>query len=183
VWGYLAALVVTSSVLVLGPSSPACACSCAEPDPVANAAWADLVFVGVVVDLDRPAFSMSTGDLMTARLTVERVDKGTAAGHVEVKTAIEGPSCGFAFVEGTRYLIYSKDGQTSMCAGNRVLGAAPEVELDSDVPVAALVAGAATVVVVALALWWVLRRRSAPRPSAGPVDDGPAGDGPDQDSA
>ncbi|GAA1660664.1 hypothetical protein [Catellatospora bangladeshensis] len=182
VWGHLAALVVMSSALIVGPMSPACACSCAEPDPVKNAAWADLVFVGVVVDVDRPAFSMSSGDLMTARLTVERVDKGSAAGHVEIKTAVEGPSCGFGFVEGTRYLIYSRDGQTSICAGNRMLGAAPEVELDSDVPVAALVAGAATVVVVALALWWVLRRRGTPRPVAGPVDDGPAG-APGQDSA
>lgn len=183
VWGHLAALAVMTSALIVGPMSPACACSCAEPDPVENAAWADLVFVGVVVDLDRPAFSMSSGDLMNARLTVERVDKGNAVGHVDVKTPIEGPSCGFDFVEGTRYLIYSRDGQTSMCAGNRVLGAAPEVELDSDVPVAALVAAGTTVVVVTLALWWVLRRRSTPRPVAGPVDSGPAGDGPDQDSA
>ncbi|MEV4414983.1 hypothetical protein [Catellatospora sp. NPDC049609] len=183
VWGYLAALVVMSSALVLGPSSPACACSCAEPDPVENAAWADLVFVGVVVDLDRPVFSTSSGDLMTARLTVERVDKGSAAGHVDVRTAIEGPSCGFDFVEGNRYLIYSRDGQTSLCAGNKLLGAAPEVALDSDVPLVALAAAAGTAVLVALILWRVLRRRGAAGPAAGPASAGPAGQAADQDSA
>ncbi|WP_155369258.1 hypothetical protein [Catellatospora vulcania] len=170
-WGHFAALMVLTSVLVVGPSGTACACSCAEPDPVENTAWADLVFVGVVVDIDRPAFSTSTGDLMTARLTVEQVRKGTAQGPVEVKTAMEGPSCGFDFVEGNRYLVYSREGQTSLCSGNELLGAAPEVELEGDVPVAALIGGGAVLLVAALALWWVLRRRSA-HLASGPADAG-----------
>ncbi|GAB4056456.1 hypothetical protein [Catellatospora paridis] len=190
-WGHLAALMVLTSVLVVGPAGAACACSCAEPDPVENAAWADLVFVGVVVDIDRPAFSMSSGDLMTARLTVEQVRKGSAAGHVDVQTAIEGPSCGFDFVEGNRYLIYSRDGQTSLCSGNQLLGAAPDVELEGDVPVTALLGGGAVVLLAGLGLWWVLRRRSASQPpaSAGQAEPGPVTErrdeaGPDgQDSA
>lgn len=168
-WAYLAALVVMTAGLVVGPVSTACACSCAEPNPTENTAWADLVFVGVVVDIDRPAFSMSSGDLMTAWLTVEQVQKGSAQGRVAVRTAIEGPSCGFDFVEGNRYLIYSREGQTSLCSGNQLIGAAPETELDSDVPVAALVAGGVTVLVVALGLWWVLRRRR-PGPAAADQD-------------
>ncbi|MEU8000663.1 hypothetical protein AB0B66_05750 [Catellatospora sp. NPDC049111] len=170
-WGHLAALLVLTSVLVVGPSGAACACSCAEPDPVENTAWADLVFVGVVVDVDRPAFSMSSGDLMTARLTVEQVRKGDAQGHVEVKTPVEGPSCGFDFVEGNRYLVYSREGQTSLCSGNQLLGAAPEVELEGDVPVAVLLGGGAVVLLAAFALWWVLRRRSA-QPASGPTEAG-----------
>ncbi|MEU8078216.1 hypothetical protein AB0B31_22485 [Catellatospora citrea] len=174
-WGHLAVLMVLTSALVVGPSGTACACSCAEPDPVKNAEWADLVFVGVVVDVDRPAFSMSSGDLMTARLTVEQVRKGSATGHVEVKTAIEGPSCGFDFVEGNRYLVYSREGQTSLCSGNELLGAAPEVELEGDMPVAALLGGGAVVLLAGLALWWVLRRRSA---SSAPAGAGQTGLGP-----
>ncbi|WP_433081590.1 hypothetical protein ACQP1P_46505 [Dactylosporangium sp. CA-052675] len=135
------------------------------------------------MELDRPTFSMSSADLMTARLTVERVDKGEAAGHVEVKTAIEGPSCGFNFVEGNRYLVYSRKGKTSLCAGNQLLGAAPEVGLDGDVPVATLAMAAATVVVVAFGLWWVLRRQGTPCPEDRPVQTGPAGEAGDQDSA
>ncbi|GIG01258.1 hypothetical protein [Catellatospora citrea] len=181
-WGHFAALMVLTSVLVVGPSGTACACSCAEPNTAENTAWADLVFVGVVVDVDRPAFSMSSGDLMTARLTVEQVRKGSATGHVEVKTAIEGPSCGFDFVEGNRYLIYSRDGQTSLCSGNELLGAAPEVELEGDVPVTALLGGGAVVLLAGLALWWVLRRRSASpaAASAGQADVGPATEGQDE---
>ncbi|MEV0455567.1 hypothetical protein [Catellatospora methionotrophica] len=176
VWGHVAALLVLTSVLVVGPSGTACACSCAEPNTAENTAWADLVFVGVVVDVDRPAFSMSSGDLMTARLTVEQVRKGSATGHVEVKTAIEGPSCGFDFVEGSRYLIYSRDGQTSLCSGNELLGAAPEVELDRDVPIAALAAGA-VVLIAAVAVWWVLRRRRSASSGNG-GDTGSAGSDP-----
>lgn len=170
-WGHVAALMVLTSVLVVGPSGTACACSCAEPNTAENTAWADLVFVGVVVDLDRPAFSMSSGDLMTARLTVEQVHKGSATGHVEVKTAIEGPSCGFDFVEGNRYLIYSREGQTSLCSGNKLIGAAPEVDLEGDVPVTALLGGGAVVLLAVLGLWWVLRRRTG-QPA---VDDASAG--------
>ncbi|WP_144119895.1 EGFR-like transmembrane domain-containing protein [Catellatospora sichuanensis] len=173
-----------TAALVIGPAGTACACSCAEPDPVKNAEWADLVFVGVVVDVDRPVFSTSTADLMTARLTVEQVRKGNAAGHVEVKTAMEGPSCGFDFVEGNRYLIYSREGQTSLCSGNQLLGAAPEVELEGDMPVAVLVGGGAVVLIAAIVLWWVLRRRQSARHGSGPADAGPAEAGPDgQDSA
>lgn len=173
-WGHLAALMVLTSVLVVGPSGTACACSCAEPDTAENTAWADLVFVGVVVDIDRPAFSTSSGDLMTARLTVEQVHKGSARGHVEVKTALEGPSCGFDFVEGNRYLIYSREGQTSLCSGNKLLGAAPEVELEGDVPVAALLGGGAVVLLAGLALWWMLRRRTG-QPVVDTAADGTGG--------
>jgi LPXTG-motif cell wall-anchored protein len=156
-WGHLGALVVLTSVLVVGPSSTACACSCAEPE----ADWPDLVFVGVVVDIDRPIMATSSADELTARLLVEQVKRGTAPRYVEVGTALEGPSCGFDFVEGNRYLVNSREGRTNLCAGNMLLGSAPEVELDGDVPTGLLALGGAAALAL-LAGWWLLKRREAP---------------------
>ncbi|GHJ46656.1 hypothetical protein Cs7R123_39980 [Catellatospora sp. TT07R-123] len=160
-WGSLAVLLTTATVLVLGPTSTACACSCAEPNATRSLEWADLAFMGVVVDVDRPLLNDGSGELV-ARLKVESVTKGTAGDEVEIRTSVEGPSCGFDFVEGNRYLVFSQDGHTDLCAGNQLLGPAPEVPLASDVPYGVLTATGAGVLIVALTAWLLLRRRRGP---------------------
>lgn len=167
-------LVLLTGGVVAGVGAPACACSCAPGSEQEFTEWADLVFVGVVVDIDRPTLVRSSADQLTARLVVESVLKGQAGDQVDVKTALEGPSCGFEFVLGTRYRVYSRDGETNVCAGNRALGAAPEVPLQ-DAPTASTVwapAGAA-VLLLAIGGWWWLRRpgrAGPPQSRPGPAD-------------
>ncbi|MDI1464154.1 hypothetical protein QEZ54_24505 [Catellatospora sp. KI3] len=168
-WATLAVVLSTASLLVLGPTTTACACSCAESKPAESLEWADLAFTGVVVDTDRPLLNGGSGDL-TATLKVESVVKGQAVGEVEIKTAVEGPSCGFDFVEGNRYFVYSREGRTDLCIGNKSLGAAPEVPVNGDLSYGVLVATGAAVVIVALGGWLLLRRRR-PGAQAGPGDE------------
>ncbi|MBV1852240.1 hypothetical protein [Catellatospora tritici] len=169
-WATLAVVLSTASLLVLGPTTTACACSCADFKPAESLDWADLAFTGVVVDIDRPLLNDGSGDL-TATLKVESVVKGQATGEVEVKTAVEGPSCGFDFVEGNRYFVYSREGRTDLCIGNKSLGSAPEVPLSGDMPYGVLIATGATVVIVVLGGWLLLRRRT-PRSAADRIGKG-----------
>jgi hypothetical protein len=155
----LVLLSMAGLALLAGPAAPACACSCGPATDAENAARADVVFEGVVVDIDKPLLP-STGTEVTVRFVVESVTKGAAGSRFEVRTADEEASCGFAFVPGHRYRVYAAGGQTTLCAGNRDLGAAPDVPLDEGVPWTPILGGAAVVaLVVALAFRDRARRR------------------------
>lgn len=128
--GFLRALTVTAVVglgALVGPSSPACACSCAGPvSPEQAAEQVDAVFVGVVRKIDRPwRLFGSSADPVWVTVDVSEVHKGDLPATVRVATASESASCGYEFVEGRRYLIFARGGadelSTGLCDGNRDL--------------------------------------------------------------
>jgi hypothetical protein len=81
---------------------PALACSCAQR-PVCSAHWeADLVFVG------RAEVTPLGPGAQRARFRVEETFRGPADGVVEIVARGIGGSCAYAFVHGTRYLVYAR---------------------------------------------------------------------------
>ena len=62
---------------------------------------------------------------------VDRVWKGQAGETMSLGTAQYGASCGFTFVEGEKYLVYSHDGATvSLCSRTKLIANARE-DLDA----------------------------------------------------
>jgi hypothetical protein len=135
----LVVLLVVALAVVLGRwPAPAGACSCLEQTVDQQAAVADVVLAGEVVDQE-PSGETESFDAVRNRLAVERVYVGEAEAEVDVlagETASGG--CEYAFGEG-RYLVFGTVDEngihTSYCSGTRLLAA------DEAVP-AALGAGA-----------------------------------------
>jgi hypothetical protein len=117
----LVVLVLVAMSLIFTTARPAWACSCAVTSPGLKAA--DLAFVGVADDVDKP-WSAGGNVVVKVRFSVESVQKGTAGAHAEVTTNSEGPACGFEFVKGYRYQVYSNQGATDSCIGNQQLARA-----------------------------------------------------------
>lgn len=106
-------------LFVLAPlplaASPAWACSCAGGfDPLERA---EMAFVGVVEDMDDELI----GSDVKVEFAVESILKGDPGKKVTLVTAKDEASCGYRFVEGGRYQVYSVDGATSSCDGNEML--------------------------------------------------------------
>ncbi|SDT73663.1 hypothetical protein [Actinoplanes derwentensis] len=106
-------------LLVLAPisvaGSPAWACSCATGfDPLERS---EVAFVGVVEDVDADW----VGSDVEVEFAVESVLKGDPGSKVTLITAEDSASCGYGFVEGGRYQVYSVGGATSSCDGNELL--------------------------------------------------------------
>ncbi|WP_430779614.1 hypothetical protein [Actinoplanes sp. G11-F43] len=111
--------VVVLLLLVLAPlpvvASPAWACSCAGGfDRLERA---ELAFVGVVEEVDGDWIGPDT----EVEFAVESVLKGDPGKRVTLVTAKDSASCGYEFVEGGRYQVYSVGGATSSCDGNEML--------------------------------------------------------------
>ena len=142
----LAVLVLVLAGLIVAPPGPAWACSCGSPEYTG-----DLVVVGVAESVRRPW----TRDELRVRIRVESVERGRAGAEVEVRTAGQGPACGYEFVAGHRYRIYANEGVTTSCDGNADLGL---VDHPAEGPSAALwwSLGSGAVLVAALIL---LRQR------------------------
>ena len=117
----LTVLLLVAVSLTFTSARPAWACSCPASPP--GLRDADLAFVGVVDDVDKP-WSLGGNVEVKVRFDVESVQKGTAGAHAEVTTNSEGPACGFGFVKGDRYQVYSIEGTTDSCIGNERLGSA-----------------------------------------------------------
>jgi hypothetical protein len=95
--------VTTLSGLTLAAyAAPAFACSCATR-PVCGAFWeADLVFTG------RAEVTPLGPGAQRARFRVqESFHGGTPGGYVEIVGRGIGGSCAYAFIDGTRYLVYA----------------------------------------------------------------------------
>lgn len=106
-------------LLVLAPipiaARPAWACSCATGfDPLARS---EVAFVGVAEDVDAGWF----GNEVEVEFAVESVLKGSSDEQVTLITMKDEASCGYEFVEGGRYRVYSNAGETSSCDGNELL--------------------------------------------------------------
>ncbi len=150
----LVVLVLAAAALVTAAAPPAWACSCAEIDPLESA---ELAFTGVATSVHKPW----TSDLVTIRFAVESVQKGKAGDEVELTTHSEGPTCGYPFIEGRRYRVYTNGTDTTSCDGNEDLGFAGVPPSPSENPVARWTATATGAVgAVALAVVLYRRRRS-----------------------
>jgi hypothetical protein len=174
----VAALAVVG--VVLGPVTPACACSCAEMTPEESFAGSEMAFVGVVTKIDRPLVFMNSGQPVEVTLAVSEVYKGRVSQRFVVTTASDGAACGYDFAEGGRYVVLASTHggtvNTGLCSGNRNLatesnpysfGSAPTPGGPADGwtttrTVAVAAGGAALAIATALWFWW--RRRSQARP-------------------
>ena len=110
-------------------TEPSYACSCAEPGPPSEAlADSAAVFSGRVVsvrEFDRGAGMLGSADPTTIEFDVKTVWKGSDHQTMYLTTARWGMSCGFTFVEGDEYVVYSRDGSTvSLCSRTRPLSEA-----------------------------------------------------------
>ena len=112
-------------VLLGGMSSVAHACSCAAGGgPACEEAWSkytQAVFLGKVLDSHVSLFHWTE---RVVELEVEEAYLGVSVGRVTVITPINGPACGYHFVEGERYVVYAGKafGQlhVSMCSHTRL---------------------------------------------------------------
>ena len=87
-------------------SAPAYACSCAEPPPPAEAFEASSgVFAGTVVSID-PLPELPGNVRVT--VAVNRVWKGRVAPAESILTVATDNLCGYPFVAGVEYLVYSR---------------------------------------------------------------------------
>ena len=109
------------------------ACSCVTPgSPSEEMASSAAVFLGKVVsvrEFERDDGLMSSSDPTTIEFAVSTVWKGPSYATVFLTTARWGGSCGFTFVKGETYVVYSetyvvysRDGLTvSLCSRTRSL--------------------------------------------------------------
>ena len=100
---------------------PSYACSCVPPDPPREAlANSSVVFMGTAVSV--PAFEDDDGfsegtDTVRIEFDVQTVWKGTVSQPMFLTTRRWSESCGYPFVEGVTYVVYSRDGLTvSLCS-------------------------------------------------------------------
>ena len=104
------------------------ACSCVTPGSPSEAlANSKLVFAGTVVSVKEhePPFgirTMSSSDPTTVEFNTSVLWKGPMSHAFSLTTERSEASCGFTFVEGEKYLAYSRDGETvGLCSRTRLL--------------------------------------------------------------
>ena len=172
----------------LANHKPAYACSCAPPGSPSEAlANSNVVFVGKVVsvrEFDRGDGTWGSMDPTTVEFDVTTVWKGPSYQTMYFTTPRSGPSCGFTFVEGVDYVVYSSNGsEVSRCSRTRSLSKAtvdleklgegrapdkgkiaptPEVSAyrsDGGCGIGSSVADGSTVALMAGLVWLGMRRR------------------------
>jgi len=94
------AMLCVLAVVVSG--RPASACSCAMRAACASFWEADLVFIG------RAEVTPLGPGAQRARFGVEELFRGPTGGVVEIVARGIGGSCAYAFVHGTRYLVFAR---------------------------------------------------------------------------
>ena len=127
----LAVIVLLVGLWLVTRPEPSNACSCIDPGPPSAAmAGSAAVFRGKVVSIrefDRGDGSWGTDDPTTVEFDVKTVWKGPNHQTLYLTTARSGASCGFTFIEGTEYVVYSRDGATvSLCSRTRALSEAAD---------------------------------------------------------
>ena len=105
---------------LLALPEPVHACSCIQLSRADYFFRADSVFAGEVISVkdgpDKP-LTLSEGDPISVEFMVHQVWKGPGEERLTVKTSRHGPACGYGFEEGVEYLVYARDGETSLCSG------------------------------------------------------------------
>ena len=105
------------------------ACSCQTPGPPSKELErAAAVFMGEAASVREfpQIFGVSGNtDPTTVRFKVKTVWKGAESHTRYVNTARNGASCGYTFIEGTEYVVYSPNGSyVSLCSRTRPLSEA-----------------------------------------------------------
>ena len=102
------------------------ACSCIEPGTPGEALESSAsVFAGKVVSIDDRLVLGSSLDPLIVEFDIGTVWKGPLHQSVELKTTSNTASCGYSFVEGVKYLVYSWNGlDASFCSRTRPLSEA-----------------------------------------------------------
>ena len=127
----LALILPLIGLWILMHPEPSYACSCVPPDSPREAlANSAMVFMGTVVSVpvfeDDDGFSVGT-DTVRIEFDVHTVWKGTVTRPMFLTTRRWSESCGYPFVEGVTYVVYSRDGSTvSLCSRTRPLSEATE---------------------------------------------------------
>ena len=127
----LALIVSLTGIWLVAHPETSHACSCRFPlDPPSLALEeATAVFIGRVVSLrefEAPGGLVSTGDPTTVELDVSTVWKGPTSETRRLTTARSGVSCGYTFVVGGEYLVYSHGSRVSLCSRTRPLSSAAQ---------------------------------------------------------
>ncbi|GAA3685730.1 hypothetical protein GCM10022224_058160 [Nonomuraea antimicrobica] len=128
----LLALLALVAAFVVGTSTAARACDCADLAPAESMGHAEAVFTGTVVNVRAGAadpFGPRPPIVYTFR--ADNVYKGAAAAEFVVATNADSASCGYAFGKGGRYLVFADSDasglvqkapetvlSSSLCAGN-----------------------------------------------------------------
>ncbi|GAA4919303.1 hypothetical protein GCM10023334_021890 [Nonomuraea thailandensis] len=121
----LALLALAASFLV-GLSTAAHACSCANLSPARAVEHADAVFTGTVT---RVRAEEGTGRPRIYTFRADQVYKGMPAERFTVASSADSASCGYAFGRGGRYLVFAASGSagpaaegaelsSTLCSGN-----------------------------------------------------------------
>lgn len=128
VFGIVAALAAVSTVIVVGATSSAWACSCIVQTEQDQFERAEVVFTGTVVERDdsNSGQTMSSGDPVDYTVDVDATQKGSVGDPAVVRTARDDATCGFSFTVGRRYQIFAQrfEGHwtTNICSGTHDLG-------------------------------------------------------------
>ncbi len=106
------------------------ACTCPEPgSPSWAKAKSAVVFSGEVVavrEFERGDGTWHTMDPTTVEFKVQTLWRGNGYQTTYIATPRSGASCGFTFMEGIEYVVYSRDGRNiSLCSRTRPLSEAP----------------------------------------------------------
>ena len=123
-------LLLATSFVLLG-ADLCFACSCALSSPRELAANASAVFTGTVVKIDERSepdpYAVPEDPqpralpVRVVRFSVETAYKGSVTSEMDVRTAVDSAACGFEFVNGWRYTVftYETDGAvwTGLCSG------------------------------------------------------------------
>ena len=128
----LSAFAVLFTVWSIVPPDAAHGCSCVQPgSPIDELEQASTVFRGTVTSVReyQNLFSniISSTDPTTVEFDAATVWKGDLPAAASFTTARLGGSCGFEFVEGQEYVVYSRDGSTvNLCSRTREIERATE---------------------------------------------------------
>ena len=113
------------------PPERSYACSCADPgSPSWALAESAAVFMGRAVsvrEFERADGMVSSTDPTTVEFDVSTVWKGSNSPTRRLTTRQSEVSCGFTFVEGVEYVVYSHDSRTvGLCSRTRPLSRAAQ---------------------------------------------------------
>lgn len=120
----LLTVLASLGIVVTAGSGPALACSCAFGRMPEYVGYADEVFAGTLVDVERPSTKgiWSSNDPVTYTVEVDAVYQGDVGPTADVESAVSGASCGLdGMVVDRRYLVFTTiDGTVptaSLCGG------------------------------------------------------------------
>jgi hypothetical protein len=109
-----------AALLVL-PSSPAWACSCASPTTAQSVGRADVILRGTLADVDESAGlndPSSGARAVSYRFAVSEVFRGAASATTWVGSAADGASCGLEGLQaGREYVVFAQERGERLWAG------------------------------------------------------------------